>query len=178
MWVIARFIESVPHACRRVYFHSRLEIAGHRSNIIIAMTGVALEPAWASAVESRCRDGGRFRCVWRVSAGTRTGPDNVTSYSSSPELVAVSRFPAFEEEPWLRETLVPIPVVIVAARGPAASIDRVRFCNHAVWNHVDPSLVIRASSKVRASWLRVATCCSICGWWLWYKVDFLRFYSE
>lgn len=60
-----------------------------------------------------------------MSAGTRTGPDNVTSYSSSPELVAVSRFPAFEEEPWLRETLAPIPVVVVAARGPAASIDRV-----------------------------------------------------
>lgn len=57
----------LPRACRRVYFHSRLEIAGHRSNIIIAMTGVALGRASASerasAVESRCRDGGRFRCV-------------------------------------------------------------------------------------------------------------------
>lgn len=45
----------LPHACRRVYFHSRLEIAGHWSNIIIAMTGVARARASerASAVESR-----------------------------------------------------------------------------------------------------------------------------
>lgn len=83
------------HACRRVYFHSRLEIADHQSNIIIAMTGVARASERAQSRVAAETVDGFVACDG--PRGTRTGPDNVTSCASSPRSVAVSRFPAFEE---------------------------------------------------------------------------------
>ena len=53
-----------PTRVPMVYFHSRLEIAGHWSNIIIAMTGAARTRASERAQSSRGRNGRQFRaCV-------------------------------------------------------------------------------------------------------------------
>ena len=80
-----------------VYFHSRLEIAGHWSNIIIAMTGAARTRASerASTVESRAK---RSPVSSVCDAPRERERDRVTLLLAPTDgTVAVSRFPAFEE---------------------------------------------------------------------------------
>lgn len=114
-----------------VYFHSRLEIAGHWSNIIIAMTGAARTRARVSeraserAQSSRGRDGRQFRAC---DAPRERERDRITLLLPRRDrTVAVSRFPAFEEVSLFR-VRTRSDFRALRSSKPAAGITWIYFC--------------------------------------------------